>query len=96
MNIVPFPSLEELAHVAGRPDRCNFFYMGYCSCWDGHLFNQTEEKRALFHQIQKSVWHIEKAVAQMYRGNETFTVVYQPVTERLRVIMLFIIFVFIK
>lgn len=85
VNIIPLPALQDIVLVDDKPERCQLLHVMQCSCWAGNLYNATDEKRDLYREIQKQTWQVEKDVTQMYRGNDNFTVIYQPFTEKFSV-----------
>ena len=95
ISIVPVPLVDTVVAKENKPIQCEILHHGECSCWVGHLYNQTKELQETYHRIQTKMQIVEKEVAEMkeFRGLREFAVVYQPFTTGISVIIYFIIFI---
>lgn len=87
VNIVSVPSVDKVVGLKPKPEQCRLMHHIECSCWEGRLYNQTDQLRRRLHNIQQEFIKAEAEVAQYdeFKGLQEFAVVYQPFSLNLSV-----------
>ncbi|XP_055693017.1 phospholipase B1, membrane-associated-like [Lutzomyia longipalpis] len=87
VNIVSVPSVDKVVGLRPKPEQCRLMHHIECSCWEGRLYNQTDELRQRLRNIQQEFIRAEAEVAQYdeFKGLQEFAVVYQPFSRNLSI-----------
>lgn len=74
------PLVDTVVHMKNKPRRCDILHHGECSCWLGHLYNQSKYAQEQYHRIQIEMQKMEEEVVNLkeFRNLNEFAAVFQP------------------